>query len=77
MNINSLFRLRHSIKISLITYLVLQYSIGTNDVFKKVLRHMRVYGTEWVVEQIYALVLVDGTRERHPLLLAAGYIHTL
>ena len=50
-------------------YLVLQQSVRSNDVLEQVLADVRVDSAERVVKQERVGVLVDGTRQRHALLL--------
>ena len=50
-------------------YLVLEHTMWSDDFVEEMLRHVRVDGAERVVKQERVGVLVDGTRQRHALLL--------
>ena len=58
-------------------YLVLEHTMWSDDFVEEMLRHVRVDGAERVVKQERVRVLVDGTRQRHALLLTARQVDAL
>jgi len=54
-----------------------QPSVVADNLFEDVLADMRVYSTQWIVQQVDVTVLIDGSRHRDTLLLAATQIYSL
>ena len=58
-------------------YLMLENTMWSDDFVEEMLRHVRVDGAERVVKQERVGVLVDGTRQRHALLLTTRQVDAL
>lgn len=58
-------------------YLVLQKALRADDVFEEGFAHMRVYGTERIVQQVDIVLAVHRTRQTHALLLPTAQVDTL
>ena len=51
--------------------------MGTDDILNNVLPYMRVYSTEWIIQEINVVVLIDSPGQTHSLLLTTTQVDTL
>ena len=58
-------------------YLVPYHSLGSDDLLKDVFPDVRVDGTEGVVQEVDVCLLVDCSRQTHPLLLTSAQVDPL
>lgn len=60
-----------------ITHLVLQQSLWTNDLIKDVFSYMSINSGQRVIQQVDRLVTVDSSGQAHSLLLTSRQIYSL
>ena len=60
-----------------LNHLVSDHSLGSDDLLKDVFPDMRVDGREWVVQEVDVCLLVDCSRQTHPLLLTSTQVDPL
>ena len=58
-------------------YLVPNHSLGSDDLLKDVFPDVGVDGTEGVVQEVDVCLLVDCSRQTHPLLLTSAQVDPL
>ena len=58
-------------------YLSTEDSLGSDDLLKDVFPDVRVDGTEGVIEEVDVCLLVDCSRQTHPLLLTSAQVDPL
>ena len=58
-------------------YLPLKQTVRPDDLLKDVFADVGVDGTERVIQEVDIPVLIDGSRQTHPLLLAAAQVDAL
>ena len=59
------------------SYLVFNHPLRSNDLLKDVFSDVRVYCTEWVIQQVDICLLVDSTGQTHTLFLTSTEVNTL
>ena len=59
------------------SYLVLQQTLGPDDLLEDVFAHVGIHSAEWVVQQIDVSVIVHSSGQAHSLLLSSTQVDTL
>ena len=59
------------------TYLIFYHAVRAQNLVEEMLPDMRVHRGQRIIEYINVILVVDGSRKRHSLLLPAAQVDTL